>query len=61
MALIEVILIKNNMQSAIIFVSIFLIVIMGISTITFVNVNAQGEGGANQTIEQQEDPQHSDN
>ena len=36
--------------------SVFLIVIAGISTTTFVKVNAQGEG-ANQTMQQQEDPQ----
>ena len=40
----------------IILASVFLIVIAGISTTTFVKVNAQGEG-ANQTIQQQEDPQ----
>ena len=33
--------------------SAFLIVIAGISTTTFVNVIAQGEGGANQTMQQQ--------
>ena len=40
----------------IILASVFLIVIAGISTTTFVKVNAQGEG-ANQTMQQQEDPQ----
>src|SRR3712207_5100168 len=42
----------------IILASAFLIVIAGISTTTttFVKVNAQGEG-ANQTMQQQEDPQ----
>jgi uncharacterized protein YxeA len=40
----------------IILASVFLIVIAGISTTTFVIVNVQGEG-ANQTIQQQEDPQ----
>jgi hypothetical protein len=40
----------------IILASVFLIVIAGISTTTFVKVNAQGEG-ANQTLQQQEDPQ----
>jgi len=50
------------MKSTIISVSIFLIVIPGISTTPFVNVNAQGEGGANQTIQQeQENPQNSAN
>ena len=51
------------MNSTIIFISIFLIVISGISTTNFVNVNAQGEGGgANQTIQQQqENPQHAAN
>lgn len=52
-------------SSTIILVSAFLIVIAGISTTTtFVNVNAQGEGGANQTMPQQqeeEDPEHSAN
>ena len=50
------------MNSTIIFISIFLIVISGISATPFVNVNAQGEGGANQTIQQeQENPQNSAN
>ena len=50
------------MKSTIIFVSIFLIVIPGISTTPFVNVNAQGDGGVNQTINQQEEnPQNSAN
>ena len=50
------------MESTIIFVSIFLIVIPGISTTPFVNINAQGEGGANLTIQQeQENPQNSAN
>ena len=40
----------------IILASVFLIVIAGISTTTLVKVNAQGEG-ANQTMQQQEDPQ----
>ena len=40
----------------IILASVFLIVIAGISTTTFVKVNAQGED-ANQTMQQQEDPQ----
>ena len=40
----------------IILASVFLIVIAGILTTTFVKVNAQGEG-ANQTMQQQEDPQ----
>lgn len=40
----------------IILASVFLIIIAGISTTTFVKVNAQGEG-ANQTMQQQEDPQ----
>ena len=41
----------------IILASVFLIVIAGISTTTiFVKVNARGEG-ANQTMQQQEDPQ----
>jgi hypothetical protein len=40
----------------IILTSVFLIVIAGISTTTFVKVNAQGED-ANQTMQQQEDPQ----
>jgi hypothetical protein len=52
-------------SSTIILISAFLIVIAGISTTTFVNVNAQGEGGANQTMQQQqeeeEDPEHSAN
>jgi hypothetical protein len=51
-------------SSTIILISAFLIVIAGISTTTFVNVNAQGEGGANQTMPQQqeeEDPEHSAN
>lgn len=39
------------MKSTIIFVSIFLIVIPGISAIHFVNVNAQGEGEAYQTLQ----------
>ena len=44
-------------SSTLILVSTFLIVIAGISTITtFVKVNAQDEG-ANQTMQQQEDPQ----
>jgi hypothetical protein len=43
-------------SSTIILASAFLIVIAGISTTTFVKVNAQGEG-ANQTMQQQEDPQ----
>ena len=43
-------------SSIIILASAFLIVIAGISTTTFVNVNAQSEG-ANQTMQQQEDPQ----
>jgi hypothetical protein len=47
-------------SSTIILASAFLIVIAGIATITttttFVKVNAQGEG-ANQTIQQQQDPQ----
>ena len=44
-------------SSTIILASAFLIVIAGISTTTpFVKINAQGEG-ANQTMEQQEDPQ----
>ena len=44
-------------SSPIILISAFLIVIAGISTTTiFVKVNAQGEG-ANQTMQQQEDPQ----
>ena len=44
-------------SSTLILVSAFLIVIAGISTITtFVKVNAQDEG-ANQTMQQQEDPQ----
>ena len=48
--------------STIILISAFLIVIAGISTTTFVNVNAQGEGGTNQTMQQQqEDPEHSAN
>ena len=47
-------------SSTIILASAFLIVMAGISTTTFVNVNAQGEG-ANQTIQQQEDPEHSAN
>ncbi len=47
--------------SIIILASAFLIVIAGISITTiFVNVNAQSEG-ANQTIQQQEDPQQSAN
>jgi predicted PurR-regulated permease PerM len=49
-------------SSTIILISAFLIVIAGISTTTFVNVIAQGEGGANQTMQQQqEDPEHSAN
>ena len=50
-------------SSTIILISAFLIVIAGISTTTFVNVNAQGEGGANQTMQQQqqEGPEHSAN
>ena len=47
-------------SSTIILASAFLIVMAGISTTTFVNVNAQGEG-ANQTMQQQEDPEHSAN
>ena len=48
-------------SSTLILVSAFLIVIAGISTTTtFVNVNAQSEG-ANQTMQQQEDPQQSAN
>ena len=48
--------------STIILISAFLIVIAGISTTTFVNVNAQGEEGSNQTMQQQqEDPEHSAN
>ena len=47
-------------SSIIILASTFLIVIAGISTTTFVNVNAQSEG-ANQTMQQQEDPQQSAN
>ena len=47
-------------SSTIILASAFLIVMAGISTTTFVNVNAQGEG-ANQTMQQQEDPGHSAN
>jgi translation elongation factor EF-Ts len=44
-------------SSTIILASVFLIVIAGISTTTtFVKVNAQCEG-ANQTMQQQEDPQ----
>jgi hypothetical protein len=43
-------------SSTIILISAFLIVIAGISTTTFVKVNAQGED-ANQTMQQQEDPQ----
>jgi len=43
-------------SSTIILASAFLIVIAGISTTTFVKVNAEGEG-ANQTMQQQEDPQ----
>lgn len=43
-------------SSTLILASAFLIVIAGISTTTFVKVNAQGEG-ANQTMQQQEDPQ----
>ena len=43
-------------SSTIILVSAFFIVITGISTTTFVKVNAQGEG-ANQTLQQQEDSQ----
>jgi hypothetical protein len=45
-------------SSTIILASAFLIVIAGISTTTttFVKVNAQGEG-ANQTMQQQQDPQ----
>ena len=70
--LIELHLSKNDMESniqskivitpsIIILASAFLIVIAGISTTTiFVNVNAQSEG-ANQTIQQQEDPQQSAN
>jgi hypothetical protein len=46
--------------TTIIVVSIFFIVVPGLSTTPFVNVNVQGEG-ANQTIQQQEDPQHSAN
>jgi hypothetical protein len=50
------------MKSTINLVSIFIIVISGISATPFVNVNAQGEGGANQTIKQeQENPQNSAN
>ena len=47
-------------SSTISLASVFLIVMAGISTTTFVNVNAQGEG-ANQTMQQQEDPEHSAN
>ena len=47
-------------SSTIILASAFLIVITGISTTTFVKVNAQGEG-ANQTMQQQDDPQQSAN
>ena len=47
-------------SSIIILASAFLIVIAGISTTTFLKVNAQGEG-ANQTMQQQEDPQQSAN
>ena len=43
-------------SSTFILASALLIVIAGISTTTFVKVNAQGEG-ANQTMQQQEDPQ----
>jgi hypothetical protein len=43
-------------SSTIILAYAFLIVIAGISTTTFVKVNAQGED-ANQTMQQQEDPQ----
>jgi hypothetical protein len=43
-------------SSTIILAYAFLIVIAGISTTTFVKVNAQGEG-ANQTMQQQQDPQ----
>ena len=72
--LIVVFLTKNNMESQIhstivitsstkILISAFLIVIAGISTTTSVNVTAQGEGGANQTMQQQQqiDPEHSAN
>lgn len=61
MALIEVILIKT-LKSTINLVFIFITVISGISATPFVNVNAQGEEGANQTIQQgQENPQNSAN
>src|SRR6188474_1194875 len=43
-------------SSTIILASAFFILITGISTTTFVKVNAQGEG-ANQTMQQQDDPQ----
>ena len=43
-------------SSTIILASAFLIVIAGISTTTFVKVNAQGER-TNQTMQQQQDPQ----
>ena len=43
-------------SSTIILASAFFILITGISTTTFVKVNAQGEG-ANQTMQQQQDPQ----
>ena len=43
-------------SSTIILASAFLIVIAGISTTTFVKVNAQGER-TNQTKQQQQDPQ----
>ena len=69
--LIELHLSKNDMESnihskivitpsIIILTSAFLIVISRISIKLFVNVNAQSEG-ANQTIQQQEDPQQSAN
>ena len=44
-------------SSTIILASAFFILITGISTTTFVKVNAQGEG-ANQTMQPQDDPQH---
>jgi hypothetical protein len=61
---------KNNMEpeihstivitsSTIILISAFLFLIPGISTTIIVNVNAQGEVGANQTMQQQqEDSEH---
>ena len=54
---------NSKIYSTIIISSIlgFALIATGISTTTFVNVNAQG-GGANQTIQQQqEDPEHSAN